>query len=756
MALIKCPECNTEVSDKATSCPKCGYPISDYISELEEQKQQEEEDNKAKEREAECAKVYDFNVNGTKYSYNGSQRIAAFVLARVETLRYYLHAHLYEDYKKGYKPSSMEDPDFPGYVMELFYAKTYSLWEFIWTEYLENVVQEMGEKKVFDILYPLDSLYENLRKLNHKCKMQCDRDIVDAEYIYANEMDKASYVPQPIESVFADSLGGLIGGTIRAKMINSAVEGFTKPRVERETKAARSRWGKNINNAYATWDSIVLQYFDEQIDLYLDSLAECFINAFISTRIIFETDFDYSVYQNEDFETMMAFKREQRYSSQELSRRVLEYNANNPGDIYFKLMFAEDIEYNSEEDFENYINLIRFMGHACVHSLIQEALIESKGISKKLLEMIDGGDIHEYFVFNIKEKIEKRKIEARTYHEILFDSVEEKEKYISDESKCKKLIQKIGFTSSIIVSEEFIENYKQLEVLSKELKSNIYKEKVDSALASISKRKVDGFNISTIKELEDYYEGKKLYKEKLDWFKGEKFFDDYTQSKKLYEELIKLSRNINSDIWREQVDYALEERKKYFNIQSTANRKVFFEIIKVIRKNQFLDLSMFEIGNEESEFAQKHHIDFAYIIVANQLLFTPAEFFIIVGEELVKIPIENLKTFMLDKESNSSDLNLYFIKIETVDNKGMRIMWDGKYTQEIEDVLDDIMVVIRCNCCNINKAQTDDVFYKKIIDADSCKKNDSGEKTTKFCQFCGSQINGAVKFCNYCGNRIEN
>jgi len=27
MALIKCPECGTEVSDKAEKCPKCAYPL---------------------------------------------------------------------------------------------------------------------------------------------------------------------------------------------------------------------------------------------------------------------------------------------------------------------------------------------------------------------------------------------------------------------------------------------------------------------------------------------------------------------------------------------------------------------------------------------------------------------------------------------------------------------------------------------------------------------------------------------------------
>lgn len=29
MALIKCPECGKEISDKATSCPNCGCPSTD-------------------------------------------------------------------------------------------------------------------------------------------------------------------------------------------------------------------------------------------------------------------------------------------------------------------------------------------------------------------------------------------------------------------------------------------------------------------------------------------------------------------------------------------------------------------------------------------------------------------------------------------------------------------------------------------------------------------------------------------------------
>jgi len=28
MALVKCPECSNEISEEATSCPKCGHPVA--------------------------------------------------------------------------------------------------------------------------------------------------------------------------------------------------------------------------------------------------------------------------------------------------------------------------------------------------------------------------------------------------------------------------------------------------------------------------------------------------------------------------------------------------------------------------------------------------------------------------------------------------------------------------------------------------------------------------------------------------------
>jgi hypothetical protein len=33
MALIQCPECGTQVSEKASSCPKCAYPLRPNLPE---------------------------------------------------------------------------------------------------------------------------------------------------------------------------------------------------------------------------------------------------------------------------------------------------------------------------------------------------------------------------------------------------------------------------------------------------------------------------------------------------------------------------------------------------------------------------------------------------------------------------------------------------------------------------------------------------------------------------------------------------
>lgn len=53
--LIECPECEKQVSDRATACPDCGFPIREWVSEQQEQQEQKEAvESRAEIGEADC------------------------------------------------------------------------------------------------------------------------------------------------------------------------------------------------------------------------------------------------------------------------------------------------------------------------------------------------------------------------------------------------------------------------------------------------------------------------------------------------------------------------------------------------------------------------------------------------------------------------------------------------------------------------------------------------------------------------------
>lgn len=49
MAMIKCPECGNEISDKAIKCPKCGYPMKQEEIKTVQQEETEEKSDSSKE-----------------------------------------------------------------------------------------------------------------------------------------------------------------------------------------------------------------------------------------------------------------------------------------------------------------------------------------------------------------------------------------------------------------------------------------------------------------------------------------------------------------------------------------------------------------------------------------------------------------------------------------------------------------------------------------------------------------------------------
>ncbi len=57
MALIKCPECKNQVSDKAVTCPHCGFPIAQTLAQDNESENNEMENPDYRNRSRRCILV---------------------------------------------------------------------------------------------------------------------------------------------------------------------------------------------------------------------------------------------------------------------------------------------------------------------------------------------------------------------------------------------------------------------------------------------------------------------------------------------------------------------------------------------------------------------------------------------------------------------------------------------------------------------------------------------------------------------------
>lgn len=57
MALIKCPECGKEISDKASSCPNCGCPSSEFLLSTTDYEEKESFENNITYEESELDKI---------------------------------------------------------------------------------------------------------------------------------------------------------------------------------------------------------------------------------------------------------------------------------------------------------------------------------------------------------------------------------------------------------------------------------------------------------------------------------------------------------------------------------------------------------------------------------------------------------------------------------------------------------------------------------------------------------------------------
>lgn len=142
MALIICPECGKEISDKAILCPNCGYPIAEHF--LEQRKNAKEKELLARIKPLEfqcppsrvkvcvkCGKPFDIHYKpqcscgfcGTEVDYPLQQLEFDDVLAELYILRHELPARNIGDNDSGEYQKMLQDVRDKVSALELYYKE---------------------------------------------------------------------------------------------------------------------------------------------------------------------------------------------------------------------------------------------------------------------------------------------------------------------------------------------------------------------------------------------------------------------------------------------------------------------------------------------------------------------------------------------------------------------------------------------------------------------------------------------------------
>ena len=102
MAMIKCPECGKEISDRAEVCPGCGYPVKDYLQETKDKEQREIPEKKWNESEKKVSML----IKNRKFQISAIV-LAILVLAIVMVYKW-IHVEVIHDVTWGMSVSQVK------------------------------------------------------------------------------------------------------------------------------------------------------------------------------------------------------------------------------------------------------------------------------------------------------------------------------------------------------------------------------------------------------------------------------------------------------------------------------------------------------------------------------------------------------------------------------------------------------------------------------------------------------------------------
>ncbi|MFR5707831.1 zinc ribbon domain-containing protein [Faecalitalea cylindroides] len=497
MALINCPECSKEISDRAITCPNCGYPISEHLKQEELKKIQEQELLKKQKLKQLMNEKYTFNFFGKKIKLNKTEVFCSILQNHIRISRDNVDAHILD----LIEPKEMLQ--FTDRELSILVKNNYSKIIEECTKVVDilNKVLFTYSKKESEVSFDKLSIEEVVRFKDYSRRINDGfYQIQKEQRTLEDEMDKrtndviSTYQNgNIIDSVYSSSVGGLIGQTIKAKMINSVSNAFSHSKMRKELKKIEDQrdW------IYVEISERMYKVFSKNSKKLMVSIFEKLVTDLFEMGILD----NYVNYPKKEssLEDLEKYLDDQTILQKNKTTKLYKEINNNPADKYIYQLCVKYLVFN-DEDVRDFVKLAEFV-------FVKDFLL---GENNKIKFQRDHSNCSLLTVDNQK-----------------FTSLQEKEKYIVDKFRFESVINNFKKERQWYDYEKVLSNYQKIMELG-DPKSDIYKEqfKTVEGMKNILLQYQTGFIKDLLKALQQIisdYTVEELIKKQLIGFKEEDF-----------------------------------------------------------------------------------------------------------------------------------------------------------------------------------------------------------------------------------------
>ena len=297
MALIQCPECKKEVSERAYSCPICGFPLNEYFEEQSEKQKLIEEEKARKvckeyliQKSVDYAKRTKFVLNDKEISFDQNEKICALIGANFQFKEESIHRKIQELLLSEDNPADMNEVSFSRYIDYLVQLLCEPLideclyWSRKFTE--EDEMEELEE--CICSAFSHDNLRNKLFSAYVGAKRDYDLKCDNAHLQYHDEYYAAGTPAQPIKEIYSSTLSGLVAANISARLVNGVTRVVTEGGVKKREEKAQNKYYETVYKERLICNTIIYSALDNFVDSYVKAYKGLVLDCFVEKGELFE------------------------------------------------------------------------------------------------------------------------------------------------------------------------------------------------------------------------------------------------------------------------------------------------------------------------------------------------------------------------------------------------------------------------------------------------------------------------------------